>query len=83
MRVKVDGQGRLVLPQAHRRRLGIDASGSEVELVATPEGVVLESPRDVTVSVGDDGLQVATIDGAGTIRNATVLEAIRADRAHR
>lgn len=82
-RVKVDTQGRLVLPQAQRRRLGIDVGESEVELLATAEGVLLEQSRDIRLSTGDDGLQVATIDGAGTILNATVLEAVHFDRAER
>jgi AbrB family looped-hinge helix DNA binding protein len=82
-KVKVDAQGRLVLPQAQRQRLGINAAGSEVELLATPEGVVLEPRRDVTLSAGDDGLRVVTIGGAGTIQGATVLEAIHAERADR
>lgn len=81
-RIKVDGQGRLVIPLAQRRRLGVDGAG-EVEMLATAEGVVLEPTREVRVSTGDDGLSVATIDGAGTISNETVLEAIHSYRAER
>ncbi len=82
VKVKVDAQGRLVLPVALRRRLGLDAGG-EVELLTTAEGLVLEQSKNTTVSTGDDGLVVATIDGAGTIRNATVLDAIHAERSNR
>lgn len=80
VKIRVDAQGRLVVPQIQRRRLGIDGAG-EVELVPTAEGVMLEPTRDVRVSAGEDRLCVVTIDGAGTIRNATVLEAIHADRS--
>ena len=42
--VKVDAQGRVVIPQAERERLGLPDGGA-LELVSTPEGVLLE--RDV------------------------------------
>lgn len=82
VRVKVDARGRMVLPQAFRRRLGIDPTvGGEVEALATLDGVALERPRQVTVSVGEDGLAVATIEGGGTIRNVAALDEISAARS--
>ncbi|CAN5864756.1 hypothetical protein BH23ACT12_BH23ACT12_14790 [soil metagenome] len=82
MKAKVDAQGRLVIPQAQRRRLGIDGPW-EVEMIPTAEGVAIEPTRAVRITTAGDGLSVATIDGAGTIRNVTVLGAIHAERAER
>ena len=39
---EIDQLGRLVIPKELRKRFGID---SIVELVATPEGIILKSPE--------------------------------------
>ena len=41
MRTKVDSSGRLVIPARFRRQLGIADGGGEVELIDTPDGVLL------------------------------------------
>jgi AbrB family looped-hinge helix DNA binding protein len=41
MTVKIDGAGRVILPKPVRDRLGLRA-GSNLEILETPEGVVLK-----------------------------------------
>jgi AbrB family looped-hinge helix DNA binding protein len=83
--VSVDQQGRLVLPKEIRRRFGIDGRPGQLRLVETVDGVLLEAPpARATVVEADDGLPSVTIEGlAGAVENATVIEAIEADRATR
>ncbi len=77
--VNVDRQGRVVIPQQERERLGVREGGA-LELVATPEGVLLERRRRASVSVGDDGVPVVTIDGLETVSNEEAIEAIHRHR---
>ena len=80
--VKVDAQGRVVIPQAERERLGLPDGGA-LELVSTPEGVLLERRRHATVTSGEDGLPLVTLDDVGTVSNADATEAIHTQRADR
>lgn len=80
--VKVDPQGRVVIPQAERERLGMPDGGA-LELVPTPEGVLLERRRRATVTTGEDGLPLVTLDEAGTVGNADATEAIHDQRDDR
>ncbi|MEX0835419.1 MAG: AbrB/MazE/SpoVT family DNA-binding domain-containing protein [Nitriliruptor sp.] len=80
--VKVDAQGRVVIPQAERERLGLPDGGA-LELVSTPEGVLLERRRQATVTSGEDGLPVVTLDDVGTVSNAETTEAIHLQRDDR
>jgi bifunctional DNA-binding transcriptional regulator/antitoxin component of YhaV-PrlF toxin-antitoxin module len=68
------------MPRAERARLGL-LEGGEVELIATPEGLVLEPRREATTVRGDDGLATVSVEDMGVVANETVLEAIRAHRA--
>lgn len=77
--VKLDPQGRVVIPQAERERLGLPAGGT-LELISTPEGVLLERRRRATVTVDDSGLPLVTVDDLDTVSNATTVEAIHAQR---
>ncbi len=77
--VKVDAQGRVVIPQAERERLGLPHGGT-LELVSTPEGVLLERRRQVTVTSGEDGLPMVTLDDAGTVSNFDATQAIHDQR---
>lgn len=61
--VKMDAQGRVVIPQAERERLGLPDGGS-LEVVSTPEGVLLERRHGATVTVDDSGLLLVTLDGS-------------------
>jgi len=80
--VKVDGQGRVVIPQAERERLGLPDGGA-LELVSTPEGVLLERRRQATVTSGEDGLPMVTLDDAGTVSNVDATQAIHDQRDDR
>jgi AbrB family looped-hinge helix DNA binding protein len=80
--VRVDAQGRVVIPQAERERLGLHAGGA-LELVSTPEGVLLERRRQATVTSGEDGLPLVTLDDVGRVSNAEATEAIHIQRADR
>lgn len=80
--VKVDAQGRVVIPQAERERLGLPDGGT-LELVSTPEGVLLERRRQATVTSGEDGLPLVTVDDVDTVSNAEATEAIHAQRDER
>ena len=58
MTVKVDAQGRVVIPQAERERLGLPDGGT-LELVSTPEGVLLERRRRASLTMDATGLQTS------------------------
>ena len=80
--VHMDAQGRVVIPQAERERLGLPHGGA-LELVPTPEGVLLERRRQATVTYGEDGLPVVTLDEVGTVSNTDAIEAIHLQRDDR
>ena len=80
--VKVDAQGRVVIPQAERERLGL-SDGGALELVSTPEGVLLERRRQATVTTAEDGLPLVTLDDADTVTNVEATEALHAQRDER
>ncbi len=82
MTVKVDAQGRVVIPQAERERLGLPDGGA-LELVATPEGVLLERRRQATVTSGEDGLPMVTLTETGTVSNLDAIQAIHDQRDDR
>lgn len=77
--VRVDRQGRVVIPQQERERLGLGEGGT-LEMAATPEGLVLERRRRATVATGDDGLPLVTVDGLGEVANDDAVEAIHQQR---
>lgn len=80
--VKVDAQGRVVIPQAERERLGLPDGGA-LELVPTPEGVLLERRRKAAVTTGEDGLPLVTLDDVDTVSNVEAVEALHAQRDER
>ena len=80
--VKLDAQGRVVIPQAERERLGV-ADGGALELVATPEGVLLERRRRATVTSSEDGLPQVTLEDLETVSNADAIQAIHSQRDDR
>jgi AbrB family looped-hinge helix DNA binding protein len=77
--VKVDRQGRVVIPQRERERLGV-TDGGILELVATPEGVLLERRRRADVRLDDRGLPLVRIEDAERVSNDDSLEAIHRHR---
>ena len=80
--VNVDAQGRVVIPQAERERLGMPDGGA-LELVSTPEGVLLERRRRATVTDGEDGLPRITLEDLDMVSNADATQAIHTQRDDR
>ncbi|MHB8463229.1 MAG: hypothetical protein ACYDH6_21765 [Acidimicrobiales bacterium] len=80
LRVHVDKQGRLVLPQAMRQDL-VDAPG-DVLLERTRDGVLLRAVHGPTsVRLAEDGLPLMELDRSVT--NEEVLAAIDRERGER
>ncbi|MGE3795301.1 MAG: AbrB/MazE/SpoVT family DNA-binding domain-containing protein [Dehalococcoidia bacterium] len=79
VQVSVDRQGRVVIPLRERERLGV-AGGGTLELIATPEGVLLERHRSADVRIAADGLPVITIEDGEAVSNDDSLDAIHRDR---
>ena len=57
MVITIDGAGRVVIPQAVRRRLGLTA-GTELEVDEVDGGIVLRPASVVTIETADDGLPI-------------------------
>ena len=79
--LKVDRQGRVVIPQRERERLGV-RDGGTLELVPTPEGVLLERRRRAEVAVAEDGLPVASVAELHEVSNDEAIDAIHRQREH-
>ncbi len=80
IRLKVDRQGRMVLPKWLRRELGADPG--EVSLRRTPDGLVLSAVTpEGTVEIAPDGLPRLRL-GRG-VTNDEVLEGIDDERSGR
>lgn len=77
--IKIDRQGRVVIPQRERERLGLPDGGT-LELVSTAEGVLLERRREAAVTIGSDGLPVASIGELGEVTNDETIDAIHRHR---
>lgn len=80
--VNIDRQGRVVIPQHERERLGV-RDGGTLELVSTPEGVLLERRRRARVALDDDGLATIGVEDLGTVSNDEALAAIHEQRRGR
>ncbi|HEY7270643.1 MAG TPA: AbrB/MazE/SpoVT family DNA-binding domain-containing protein [Dehalococcoidia bacterium] len=79
VQVNVDRQGRVVIPLRERERLGV-AEGGRLDLIATPEGVLLERRRPAEVRIANDGVPVIRILDTGEVSNEESLEAIHHER---
>lgn len=80
VRVRIDKQGRLVVP--HALRDGLVTATGELLLVPTAEGLLLRPiVESGTVRIADDGLPVLALEG--TVTNAEVLASIDRARAER
>ncbi|MCC5947000.1 MAG: AbrB/MazE/SpoVT family DNA-binding domain-containing protein [Nitriliruptoraceae bacterium] len=78
MRTKIDGAGRVVIPAAIRRAFGIGPQGGELDLVDTPDGVLLRPVDHAAVARKERGLTVASL--GRPVEQSEVAEAIRSDR---
>jgi AbrB family looped-hinge helix DNA binding protein len=79
IQVNIDRQGRVVIPLRERERLGV-VTGGTLELIATPEGVLLERRRPANVHTAPDGVPVITIEDGKPISNEESVEAIHRNR---
>jgi AbrB family looped-hinge helix DNA binding protein len=73
--VRIDRQGRVVIPQVERERLGLDP-GTTLELVPTPEGLLLERLRPAEVVDGADGVPLIHLVGQPSVPNDEARRAI-------
>jgi AbrB family looped-hinge helix DNA binding protein len=76
--VRVDRQGRVVIPLDERERLGWQ-DGARLDLVPTPEGLVLERRRSASLS-HSEGVPLVSIDDGDVVSNAAAVEAIHRQR---
>ncbi len=79
MTVKIDKAGRVILPKPVRDRLGL-REGSDLEVVETPEGVVLKPVERGASMIKKQGLWVHT---GKMPPGFDVVQAIRDDRDER
>ncbi len=80
VRIRVDAQGRMVLPQLLRREIA--TTPGEVLARRTPDGILLVSATaDGVLDVADDGLPVLRV--GKIVTNREVLEALDEERAER
>jgi AbrB family looped-hinge helix DNA binding protein len=80
MRTTIDRAGRVVIPQAVRRRLGLDA-GTAFEIEEVDGTVVLRPESRITVEMAEDGLPIVrTPEGGAPVTTEDirrVLEDVR------
>ncbi|MDQ6848994.1 MAG: AbrB/MazE/SpoVT family DNA-binding domain-containing protein [Actinomycetota bacterium] len=57
MSITIDGAGRVVIPQALRRRLGLDA-GTKLDVEEVDGGLVLRPVSKVRIEIAEDGLPI-------------------------
>lgn len=79
LRIKVDRQGRVVIPLGERERLGV-VEGGTLELIATPEGLLLERESSARVEIAADGLPLILLAEPRVVSNEESLEAIARER---
>jgi len=61
MKARIDGSGRVVIPARIRRELGIGRDGGEVELLDTPDGVLLRPLGGPIPQRNEHGMLVVAI----------------------
>jgi AbrB family looped-hinge helix DNA binding protein len=64
MRTTIDRAGRVVIPQAVRRRLGLDA-GTKFEIEEVDGAVVLRPESRISVEMAEDGLPIVRAPEGG------------------
>jgi AbrB family looped-hinge helix DNA binding protein len=73
--VRIDRHGRVVIPQVERERLGLDP-GTTLELLPTPERLLLERRRRAEVVEGNDGVPLVHLVGQPSVTNEEAQRAI-------
>jgi len=79
MSITIDAAGRVVIPQAMRRRLGLDA-GARLEIEEIDGTVVLRPASRVTVEIAADGLPILRSPGADPLSSDDVRQVIEETR---
>ncbi|MFN0100503.1 MAG: AbrB/MazE/SpoVT family DNA-binding domain-containing protein [Bryobacteraceae bacterium] len=79
MTLQIDKSGRLVLPKPVRERLGL-REGGPLEIVETPQGVLLKAVEQQPSMIRKQGLWVHT---SALPARFDIVQAIRDDRDHR
>ena len=78
MRTRIDGAGRVVIPARIRRELGIGPDGGGVELLETPDGVLLRPLGNLVPERNERGMLVVAI--GREVTTDEVASAIDEDR---
>lgn len=78
MHTKIDASGRIVIPADIRRHLGVPDEGGEVDLVDTPDGVLVRAVQTPVPRRDERGLLVVELQRP--VSTQEVVEAVRADR---
>ena len=79
MTLKIDKAGRVILPKPLRDRLGL-REGSDLEILETPEGIILKPVEHRPSMIKKQGLWVHT----GKVpKGYDIVQAIRDDREER
>jgi AbrB family looped-hinge helix DNA binding protein len=79
MTLKIDKAGRVILPKQVRDRLGL-RPGSDLEMLETPEGVVLKRSEPQPSMIKKQGLWVHT---GAVPQGFDIVQAINEDREDR
>ncbi len=81
MTITIDAAGRVVIPQAIRRRLGLVA-GTELEVDETDGGVVLRPTSVVRIETAADGLPILRVPhGTDELTTSDVRRLVEEGRA--
>lgn len=81
MTITIDAAGRVVIPQAIRRRLGLVA-GTELEVDETDGGVVLRPTSVVRIETAADGLPILRVaHGTDELTTSDVRRLVEEGRA--
>jgi len=78
MATKVDASGRIVIPADIRRHLGLPDEGGEVDLIDTPDGVLIRPVHTPVPRRDERGLLVVKLQRPVTTQE--VVDAVRVDR---
>jgi AbrB family looped-hinge helix DNA binding protein len=79
MTITIDAAGRVVIPQAMRRRLGL-AAGARLEIEEVDGTVVLRPANRVSMEIAADGLPILRSPDADPLTTADVRTVIEETR---
>ncbi len=79
MSITIDSAGRVVIPQAMRRRLGLEA-GARLEIEEVDGTVVLRPANRVSLEIAADGLPILRSPDGGALTTDDVRTVIEETR---